>query len=719
MQEDISGIIERVTFHSEDTGFSVLRVKVKGNRDLITVIGSTAGATAGEYINARGIWVTDREHGKQFKADDLRTACPTTREGIEKYLGSGLIKEIGPHYASKLVDAFGEGVFDVIEKSPEQLLDIEGIGSGRKNIITSAWADQKIVREIMVFLQSHGVGTSKAFRIYKTYGDDAIDTVRNNPYQLSTDIFGIGFKTADQIAANLGIDKTSVIRAQAGVNYALQTLATEGHCTYPYEELVKKSAELLEIPDEIIKQAIDIELEEKRLFSETIDGGNYIYMAPLYHSECGLARSLKSLMQGINPLYGIEVDKAVEWVQQKVGLELADSQIEAVTEAVKQKVLVITGGPGVGKTTLVQSILQIYTAKKLSCLLCAPTGRAAKRLSETTNTEAKTIHRLLEFDPRKGGFKKNEDNKLQCDAVIVDEVSMVDVVLMYQLARAIPENAVLIMVGDVDQLPSVGPGNVLSDLINSDVIPVVRLTQIFRQAAESRIITNAHCINEGQMPVLKTEKDRRYDFYFMEADEPEDVVSALIKIVTERIPEKFSFDPVKDIQVITPMNRSGLGAHALNEELQKVLNPPHGEELRRFGSTFRVGDKVMQIENNYDKEVFNGDIGFIDSIDSIENTVTIMFDGREVEYDYGELDEIVIAYACTIHKSQGSEFPAVVMPIHTQHYIMLQRNLIYTGITRSRKLVVLIGTKKALSIAVKKAQSVERHSMLKERLMND
>lgn len=714
----IAGVVDRIVFHSEDTGFCVLAVKVPGRADTVTVVGHAPDAAPGEYVNADGQWVLDKRHGRQFKADVLRVTPPGTREGIERYLGSGIIKGIGPHFAKKLVCAFGEGVFDIIEHRPDLLLKIDGIGRVRKEKITSAWSDQKAVREIMVFLQSHGVSTARAFRIFKEYGNDAIDVVRENPYRLVMDISGIGFKSADRIAANVGIEKTSMMRAQAGVDYVLYTLTGDGHCAYPLDGLIRKASELLEIPDGTIQQAAQKEVEERHIVSETIQGTEYIYPAYLYHAETGLAHYLTGLIQGGNPLAGIDAEKAVEWVQRKIGLELSPSQKDAIGEVIGNKVLVITGGPGVGKTTLVDSILRIFTAKRLRCLLCAPTGRAAKRLSEATRREAKTIHRLLEYSPHEGAFRRDAGNPLSCDVVIVDEISMVDLTLMFHLVRAIPADAVLIMVGDVDQLPSVGPGNVLSDLTVSSVVPVVRLTEVFRQAAESRIIVNAHRINQGRMPALEVEAGEESDFYFVEAETPEDVLSTIIELVTERIPSRFDFDSTADIQVLTPMKRSVIGTHMLNAELQKVLNPKHTAEVSRFGTTYHTGDKVMQIQNNYEKDVFNGDIGFITGIDDAEQILIVTYDGRAVEYDFREIDQMVLAYACTIHKSQGSEYPAVVIPVHTQHYVMLQRNLLYTGVTRSRELVVLVGTKKAMSLAINRNYAARRYSFLKERLID-
>ena len=679
--ERLTGSVERVTFHSEESGFCVLRVKVKGHLELVTVIGSAASITPGEYIECIGVWTNDRTHGMQFKSSQLKVVPPTTLEGIEKYLGSGMVRGIGPHYAKILVKAFKENVFTVIENEPESLLKLPGIGKKRVEKITSAWSEQKAIREIMVFLQSHGVGTGRAVRIYKTYGDEAIIKVSENPYRLALDIHGIGFKTADLIAGKLGIASDSLIRAQAGVRHVLQELSGDGHCAAPWETLVEESVKLLEIPVVILEQAILEEITLENLVQEDIGGRPCLFLTPLQRAEVGTAASIERILEGSTPWGTIDVSKAIPWVAEKTGLTLSASQQEAVHLALTSKAVVITGGPGVGKTTLVNSILLIIQAKHLRVTLCAPTGRAAKRLSESTGLEAKTIHRLLEFDPKSYGFKRGKDNPLDTDLLVIDESSMVDIVLMNKLLSAVPSRAALMIVGDVDQLPSVGPGAVLADIIDSGVVPTVRLTEIFRQAASSRIIVNAHRINKGEMP-LKAEGTELSDFYFIPAETPEDIYAKLVQVVTERIPKRFGLHPVKDVQILTPMNRGGLGARSLNAELQKVLNEKSEPKISRFGTTFAPGDKVIQTVNNYDKEVFNGDIGHIESIDVEEGLLTVKYDDRLVEYEFGELDEVQLAYATSIHKSQGSEYPAVVIPLAMQHYTLLERNLIYTAVTR-------------------------------------
>ncbi len=717
--EQVSGLVERVTFHSDESGFCVLRVKVRGHRDHITVVGTSPQVQAGEWLEAEGRWAIDRDYGQQFKAEILRTAAPNTLEGMEKYLGSGLIKGIGPVFAERLVKHFKQEVLNIIEAEPQRLREVEGIGPIRHSKITTAWAEQRIVREIMVFLHSHGVSTSRAVRIYKAYSDKAIETVLENPYCLARDIRGIGFKSADKIAESLGIGKESDLRARAGIEYVLQTLTDDGHCGYPRKELVKMASKMLEIPDIICDHAVDYLLQEGRVVQHKRENeSDLIYLAGLDRAEDKLAAHLAELCKASHPCPEIKIEKAIQWVEQKVRIQLAPEQQKAIKIAVQSKVMVITGGPGVGKTTVVNSIVKIMRAKKLEVILAAPTGRAAKRMMETTGIEAKTIHRLLEFDPATGEFKHNGDKPLKGDVFIIDETSMMDLLLAYQLIRAIPVSSALILVGDVDQLPSVGPGSVLRDIIESGLVTVCRLTEVFRQAAQSSIITNAHKVNKGQMPVLpqgKVQSPNQTDFYFVNVEDPEKAVSLVINLTCKAIPNSFGFDQFDDIQILSPMQRGLLGCRNLNTVLQENLNP-EGPSVERYGWTFRIGDKVMQIVNNYEKDIFNGDTGRIESIDSVDQDVTVLFDGRKVTYDFNELDELILSYAITIHKSQGTEYPAVVIPIHTQHYTMLQRNLLYTAITRGRKLVVLVGMQKAVAIAVKRMESKRRVTLLKERL---
>jgi exodeoxyribonuclease V alpha subunit len=712
-REVLAGLVERVTYQNAENGFCVIRVKARSHRDLVTVVGHAATISAGEWITASGDWVNDRTHGQQFRARFLKTSEPTSVEGIEKYLASGMIRGIGPAYAKKLLRAFGEKVFDVIETQADRLREVGGIGPVRAGRIVAAWAEQKAVREIMVFLHSHGVGTARAVRIYKTYGADAIQVMTENPYRLARDIRGIGFKTADAIAMKLGIEKIAMVRVRAGISYALTEAMDGGHCGLPTDELVPLAKKLLEVEQELVRSALHLELQEGTVVADRVGETPCVFLAGLHQAERTIANRLMRLANGTLPWPWIEPDKALPWVEKRIGLALAESQIAAIRLALMSKVLVMTGGPGVGKTTTVNAILQILAAKGVRLLLCAPTGRAAKRMTETTGFEAKTIHRLLEVDPKGGGFKRGEDNPLDCDLLVVDETSMVDVLLMQALMKAAPDKAALLLVGDIDQLPSVGPGQVLADVISSGAVPVVRLTEVFRQAARSRIITNAHRINQGSIPDLSP-PDAERDFYFVQADDPETAVGRIIELVKTRIPRRFGFDPVRDIQVLCPMNRGGVGARSLNIELQSALNPAGDRKVERFGWTFAPGDKVMQIENDYDKEVYNGDIGFVTDVGPDEGELTANFDGRTVTYGFGELDTLVPAYAATIHKSQGSEYPAVVIPLMTQHYAMLQRNLLYTGVTRGKRLVVLVGQKKAVAIAVRNVSGRRRWSKLGE-----
>jgi exodeoxyribonuclease V alpha subunit len=718
MAETLSGTIERVTYHNPENGFAVLRVQAGGRRGLVTVVGTLASPEAGEYVEATGTWVQDREHGLQFKADSLRTTPPQTAAGIEKYLGSGLVKGIGPHYAKKIVEVFGDRALTVIDESPSFLKEVKGIGPRRLQRIRESWQQQKAVRGIMVFLQSHGVGTARAVRIYKTYGDQAVEVVRANPYRLATDIWGVGFKTADELAGRLGIDRASPLRARAALRYVLQQLSGEGHVGYPEAGVIARTAELTGIDEGVVAAAVEAGRAEDELVREPGGDEPWLYLKPLFLAELGVARALHKLQEGDHPLPALDLDTVLPWVEKKIGLELAPRQREAVREACTHKVLVITGGPGTGKTTIVRGILEIFGARAKRVALCAPTGRAAKRLTETTGREAKTIHRLLEFDPALGDFKRDRHNHLDVDLVVMDEASMVDVSLMHKFLKGLPPWACVVLVGDVDQLPSVGPGTVLADVIASGTVPVVRLTEIFRQAEQSWIVRAAHSINQGELPA--SAPPGQGDFYFIEAVTPDVVLDRIVTLVRERIPARFGLDPFRDVQVLAPMNVSELGTRNLNARLQEVLNPPRGgPEVDRYGWKYRVGDKVLQTQNDYQKEVFNGDIGRITAINPDDKEVVVDFDGKEVPYDYGELDELTLAYACSVHKSQGSEYAAVVMPLHTQHFLMLQRNLLYTGITRGKRLVVLVGSRKALELAVQRQDTARRYSALCRRLREE
>jgi exodeoxyribonuclease V alpha subunit len=718
MAEELTGIIERVTFHNPDTGFAVLRVQARGRRGLVTVVGQMPTAVVGEHFVATGEWIQDRTHGEQFKAAELRCTPPHSVEGIEKYLGSGLVKGIGPHFARKIVAVFGARTLQVIDESPAFLKEVKGIGPRRIQRIRASWQEQKAVRDIMVFLQSHGIGTGRAVRIYKTYGDKAVELVRDNPYRLATDVWGFGFKTADELAGRLGIDRASPLRARAALRFVLQEASQEGHVGAPEEAIVRQTAALTDIPEEIVRAAVEHERQAGDVVREPGGDEPWLYLKPLFMAELGVARSIRKLRDGPHPLPALDLDAALAWVEKRMGLQLAATQRDAIRAATRDKMLIVTGGPGVGKSTIVRGIVEIFAARNQRIGLCAPTGRAAKRLSETTGREAKTIHRLLEFDPSFGGFKRDAAQPLDLDLLVVDEASMVDVVLMNQLLRAMPSHACVVLVGDVDQLPSVGPGLVLADLIASKTVPVVRLTEIFRQAGQSWIVRAAHAIKHGQMP--ESAPAGQGDFYFIEASTPESIIERIIAMVRQRIPARFGLDPLRDVQVLTPMNRSELGSQALNLRLQEVLNPAGaGPQVQRFSWTFRTGDKVMQTHNNYQKEVFNGDIGRIVAINDNEREITVEYDGRPVVYDYGELDELSLSFTCTIHKAQGSEYPAVVIPLHTQHYMMLQRNLLYTGVTRGKKLVAIVGSRKALEMAVQRQDTSQRYSALRRRLQED
>lgn len=735
-------VVERITYQSPETGYSVLKCAVKNYNDLITVVGNLVDANVGSVLLIDGNWKVDAKYGRQFLAERWEETMPATVFGIEKYLGSGLIKGVGPKFAKKIVQQFGTDTLEIIETDVQRLLEVPGIGKKRVDKIAKSWERQKEIKNVMLFLQDHGMSTAFAAKIYRQYGNESIPKVKENPFRLADDIWGIGFKTADSIAMKLGIGKEAFIRLRSGIMYTLSELADEGHVYAERDQLIRKASALLEAEDTSIIMTMDQMLKDEELICEKIIVPQFapdeiipkdaakeiekecIYLPPFYFAEVGVANKLKklavepaadrlwvSLMKARqdtgNPELSVDVDK----IQNTVNMRYDEVQVEAIRRAATAKVLVLTGGPGTGKTTTTQGIIAAYRAFGLNILLAAPTGRAAKRMTEATGLEAKTIHRLLEFKPPEG-YQKNEETPLEGDVLIVDECSMIDIVLMNALMKAIPPHMRLILVGDIDQLPSVGAGNVLRDVIDSEVFPVVRLTRIFRQAQTSRIIMNAHKINAGQMPDISNGKNT--DFFFMIQEDPEEAVRKIVGLVHKKLPEYYRI-PASQIQVLTPMQRGVVGATNLNMALQEALNP-QGEGLRRSGFVYRPNDKVMQIKNNYDKEVFNGDIGIIQSVDMQDRTLLVNFDGRSIEYDATELDELVHAYATTIHKAQGSEYPIVVMPVLMNHYVMLQRNLIYTGITRARKILVMIGTKKALSYSVRNVTVTKRNTLLKERL---
>ena len=740
-------VVERITYQNPENGYTILKCRVKDYSDLVPVVGSLLDANVGSVLLVEGNWKVDAKYGKQFIAENWEETLPATVYGMEKYLGSGLIKGVGPKFAKKIVQKYGVGTFSVIEDNVEILIEVEGIGNKRVKMIAESWERQKEVKNIMLFLQEHQVSSAFAAKIYKQYGNDSITVMKENPYKLADDIWGIGFKTADQIAEKLGFGKESFVRLRSGLMYTLSELSNDGHVYAGKQQLIDKACELLEASPETIIMTMDEMLKseelilEKDIKKENEDGGEVvaIYLPPFYYAEVGVAGKLKKLasspagdrlytklMEARMQTGNDELSVDVELIQDKVGMSYDEIQADAIRKSATAKVMVLTGGPGTGKTTTTQGIIAAYRAYGLRVLLAAPTGRAAKRMTEATGLEAKTIHRLLECKPPEG-YQKNEDNPLEGDVLIIDECSMIDIVLMNSLLKAIPPTMRLIMVGDIDQLPSVGAGNVLRDIIDSESFPVIRRTRIFRQAQSSRIVMNAHRINEGKLPDTSNGKDT--DFFFMENEDAESVVPQIVNLVQTKLPAYYHVEP-SQIQVLTPMQKGVVGATNLNLSLQEALNPPEHEifmrgrgavsvskdVLRRSGYAFRADDKVMQIKNNYDKEVFNGDIGMIESVNTDDRSLKVNFEGRSVEYDVTDLDELVHAYATTIHKAQGSEYPIVVMPILMNHYVMLQRNLIYTGITRAKKILVMVGTKKALSYAVRNVTVTKRNTLLKERL---
>jgi len=707
--EYISGVVERITYVNEENGFSVIKIKSKGFSDLVTVVGNLASVNVGSALRLKGSWKFDSKFGRQFNAVDYRETVPATIAGIEKYLGSGLIKGIGPVYARRIVKHFKEDTLRIIEESPELLINVEGIGQKRVEMIKKAWMEQKEIKNVMLFLQSNGVSTAYAVKIYKTYGNESINIVKNNPFRLADDIWGIGFKTADKIAQQLGFEKNSFERCRSGIIYVLNELSNDGHCYLKREQLVEEAVKILEIDEDLINATLDRMIEEKTVES---DEDNAIYLPAFYYSETGVAKRIIEILSEKSKIMSIDIERIIDQIQLEHGISYDEVQLEAIRAAAASKFMVLTGGPGTGKTTTTLAIIKVYQKMGLKVLLAAPTGRAAKRMSETTGMEAKTIHRLLEFKPD-SGYQRNADNPLECDVLIIDETSMVDIVLMYNLLKAVTNETIVILVEDVDQLPSVGAGNVLRDIIDSGIIKVVKLTRIFRQALGSAIITNAHRINKGEMPILKG--GRNSDFFYIKEEEPSKIAETIKSLCSKRLPDYYKVDPINDIQVLCPMQRGEVGAQNLNIILQEALNPTD-ETIKYGGTIYRLKDKVMQIKNNYDKNVFNGDVGIISRIDLEDKTLTISFDGNDVEYDVTELDEVTLAYATTVHKSQGSEYKIVVAPFTMQHYMMLQRNLLYTCVTRAKKVFVLVGSIKAIGIAVSNSKIQHRNTMLAKRL---
>lgn len=719
MTSELQGQVEKVTFFNEANGFTIAKVRVAGRPEPVTVVGRLLGPAPGEVLKIQGGWVRHPRFGEQFEAETYQVVQPTTKEGVEKYLGSGLIKGLGPETARRIVARFGAEALEVIDRTPKRLLEVEGIGRKKLAMIEAAWQGQRQVREVMLFLQSHGVSTAYAVRILKTYGPRAMQVLQGNPYRLATDIHGIGFVTADRIAGKLGLSRDDPLRVEAGVEFVLLRLSEQGHVYYPLDRLTAACERMLQVNPVAVEAALASASAAGRVVVEALDGSGdgsrAVYPAALLVAESGVADRLRTLLASSRAIRPIDPERAMAWVQERLGLTLSESQEQAVLAAAEHKVLVITGGPGTGKTTLIHAILRIFQRIGVPVFMAAPTGRAAKRMHEATGFEAKTIHRLLAFNPHLGRFLKNEQDLLDCDLLIVDEASMIDVTLMHHLLRALKPEATLILVGDVSQLPSVGPGNVLGDVVASGAVPVVRLTEIFRQARQSLIVVNAHRINEGRMPILEAPAPGLGDFYFIEQEDPDQVLRIIVDLARERIEKRFGLKGVDEVQVLTPMHRGVVGTTNLNEQLQAVLNPGQGG-LKRGDRLFRPGDKVMQVRNNYDKEIFNGDIGRIVRIDPENQELVIDFDGRPVTFDFSDLDQIVLAYAISVHKSQGSEYPAVILPLLPQHYLLLQRNLIYTAVTRARRLAVLVGSKKALAFAIRNNDTRLRYTGLAHRL---
>ena len=702
-------VVEHITYQNQENGYSVMRVKVKDYADLVTLVGNLLDVPVGAVLLCDGVWKMDKRYGRQFVCETWEEVMPATVYGIEKYLGSGLVKGIGPKFAHLIVERFGTETIDIIEEDIERLYEVPGIGKKRVEKIRESWEKQKDIKNVMLFLQQYGVSTAYAAKIYRQYGKESIDQVKENPYRLADDIWGIGFKTADGIAGKMGYGKNDLRRCRSGIQYTLNELADEGHVYAVEEQLIEAAGKLLEADREPIVQAMAGMIASEDLIREQ----EAIYLPPFYHSERGTARRLLALMTSrSSALFEGNID--IQAIENATGVGYDDVQVAAIRQAVRSRVMVLTGGPGTGKTTTTQGIIAAYRAAGLRVLLAAPTGRASKRMSEATGMEAKTIHRLLEFNPQ-DGYKRNDDNPLEGDVLIVDECSMIDIILMYNLMKAIPVQMRLILVGDIDQLPSVGAGNVLRDIIDSGQVPVIRLTRIFRQAQSSRIVMSAHAINQGRYPDTSNGKDT--DFFFIRKDDPEQVAEEIVKLVKHRLPKAYN-QPLSNIQVLTPMQRSVVGAGNLNMLLQQALNTST-LGISRGGINYKLGDRVMQIRNNYDKNVFNGDIGIIEKVNMEDRTLCIRFDGSLVEYEASELDEVTLAYATTIHKSQGSEYPIVVIPVLMTHFVMLQRNLIYTGITRAKKICVLIGQPKALAYAIRNLTVNKRNTKLKERLRGE
>ncbi len=712
--EELSGTLERIVFHNEENGWTVFRLRVEGREDPVTVVGAMSSPQPGVRLRVKGRWISHPKFGRQMQMTAWEEELPATEEGIRLFLASGCIKGIGPKWADRIVAHFGASTLEVMDHAPDRMLELPRFGKKRLEAMKASWAEHQGIRELMIFLQPHGVTAGLSVRIYRQYGAQALAVVRENPYRLAMDIHGIGFTTADALARKLGFDEASPLRAEAGVLYMLMRLTEDGHIYYPRDLLVKESSEKLSIPSDLADAAIsDLEREERVVIEDFGDHeGVYLTRNHIYESK--IAFYMQRLLHSPKSVRFSEPKKLVKSVLESMPMTLAEEQKRAVYTAASSKVMVLTGGPGTGKTTILNAIIRVFQEVKARILLAAPTGRAAKRMSEASGLEAKTIHRLLEYSPAEDGFNRNENNPLACGLLVVDEASMMDTMLMYHLMKAAPVGATFILVGDVNQLPSVGPGNVLRDVIASGVVPVVELVDVFRQAAESDIICNAHLINGGHLPELHQSAGQKTDFYFFKQDDPEAAADLVVDLVRDRIPRKFGFRS-EDIQVLSPMLRGGVGVNSLNRRLQDAVNP-QPVSLVRGERQFRLNDRVMQVRNNYDKDVFNGDTGTIIYLDAEEREVTVRFDDRNVNYLWDEMDELVPAYAISIHKSQGGEYPVVVIPLMMQHYMLLQRNLVYTAVTRGRKMVVLVGEWRALATAVRNNHIRRRYTWLARRL---
>lgn len=715
---ELEGQIHKIKYSSNETGYSVLNMRINGYKNPVIVVGNIVSPSPGEILKITGKWSKHPKFGMQFRAESYTIKTPVSLKGIENFLGSGLIKGIGPKMAARIVERFGKNSLDIIERHPEELHKIDGIGSKRIKQIKDAWVEQKQIRDLMIFLQSYDIGSGPAIRIFKRYGQGAISVLKKNPYKLASEVFGIGFRTADHIAEKLGFNKNSHVRVEAGVIFILNQLSEDGHVYYPLEQLTERCRKILGVSSEHIQSAIGaLELKGEILIDDSFDkvgessvNQKSVYLKKYYIAEKSIADNLIRIYFSQPSFNNINIDKAVKWAQNETKICLAEKQVLAVKTAIQSKLMIITGGPGTGKTTVINTIIKIFKELRTKILLAAPTGRAANRMSEATSCPAKTIHRALEYTPNQGSFRRNKENPLDADILILDEASMIGTLLMNYLLEAVPDRAVVIMVGDTNQLPSVGAGNVLGDIINSGEIPCIELNEIFRQEEGSSIILNAHRVNRGLMPEPDNQNNQA-DFYFIEQDIPERVLEIILELVTKRIPDRFSFDPFNEIQVISPMHKGIIGTENLNKALQDAINPSESRLAKGY-KNFRINDKVMQTKNNYEKEIYNGDIGRIIDIDPENQKVNILFDQKKNEYEYHEMDELTLAYAISVHKSQGSEYPAVILPLLTQHYIMLQRNLIYTAITRGKKLVVVTGSKKAFEMGIKNDRISKRYTHL-------